>query len=49
MEHFPKYLDNVMASGPEAIRRELDRLQKKIVDAQNATVPTTTVGKILHR
>lgn len=48
-ERFKPYLDAVMAMPPEHIRRELDRLQSKLVDAQKLTVNTSPIGRILHR
>lgn len=48
-ERFTKYLDAVMAMPPEHVRRELERLQGKLVDAQALSTPTSPIGRILFR
>ncbi len=48
-ERFTPYLDAVMAMPPKHIRRELNRLQGKLVDAQKLSVSTSPIGRILFR
>lgn len=48
-ERFPDYIDLIVGSGLEGVRRELDRLAGKLVDAQELSNSSSPIGRILFR